>query len=273
MLPAWFQVKPGPRETRTDSQRPARHPCCFNQALCALEPRRLRDPDLGTGMTCSPPRHCDPPNGHFECPSPPSVSSNDPVPGPSDRLVANVGDTKSGGGNGTKIKAVLVNQRYSNNAQQRYLLVDASVRLPAPALGIADRTQAQTARPVLRFFHAGQTQAYAECVLEPRRPSRKQAIYSLGLKANSVHTLLRWGRCDDPKSPGFDSIFPLVTSGDAAQLVGTDGTVVATFVPPIAQDIPMPTQPRRKPQPAVAKLLDGGFYRVEVLRPRVSIPR
>jgi hypothetical protein len=207
--------------------------------------------------------HCDPANGHSECPKPTPPSPTDPVPGPSDRPVANLVNKRSAtGANGIRIKAEVVNQRYANGAQQKYLLVDATVRLPAPALGITGKAAARTAPFVLRFFRFGAAEAYAECTLEPRKITGAAAVYSLGLKANAAHTLLRFGHCDQPGVPGFDSVFPMTWAGDTARLEGPGGTVIAEFAPPLVEDVPLPGRNRKKPQPATAKLLEGGTYRI-----------
>jgi hypothetical protein len=207
--------------------------------------------------------HCDPPEGHFDCPAVTPPAPTDPVPGGADRLVANaLGVQSVAGVQGTKIRAQLLTQRYSNQAQQRYLLVDATVRLPAPALGIASKAAAQAARLTLRYFHFGASEAYAECTLEPRQVAGSSATYSLGLKANAVNTLLRWGRCDNPRSPGFDSVFPLVVAGDMARLEGPSGKAIAEFEPPIAADLPMPTRLKKQPRPSLARLMEGGAYKI-----------
>jgi hypothetical protein len=208
--------------------------------------------------------HCDPGEGHYDCPTVIPVAPTDPVPGASDRLVAN--DIRSQtvtGADRTRVKAQLLTQRYSNKAQQRYLLVDATVRLPARSLGITGKADARNASLVLRYFRFGATEAYAECTLEPRQVSGSLATYSLGLKANAVNTLLRWGVCDDPQSPGFDSVFPLAIEGDTARLEVPGGAVIAQFAPMIAYELAMPSKLKKQPQPAVAKLLEGGSYKIK----------
>jgi hypothetical protein len=209
--------------------------------------------------------HCDPADGHFECPPvtdlPPPT---DPVPGPGDKPVGNtLSRVALTGTGGTKIKAEVVSQRYSNNARQWYSLVDVSVRLPATALGIANKAQAQTKTLSLRYFHPGQDQPYAECALEPRSVSASTAIYSLGLKANAAHTLLRWGHCDDALTAGFDAVLPLSVANDRAVLLGPDGQSIAEFAPPLVVDVPQPSKPKKLPQPATARLLEGAAYKIK----------
>ncbi|MGZ8242583.1 hypothetical protein [Methylomagnum sp.] len=203
--------------------------------------------------------HCDPADGHFECGQIPEDDIfADRAPGAGDKLVGNVPSRKTAAGAGKiKIKAELVNQRYSNGARQYYLLVDVAVPLPATALGLSDKAQAQDARPVLRYYHADQSTPYAECFLEPRSVKAASAVYSLGMKANAAHTLLRWGHCDDAKSAGFDSIFPKAISGDKAVLVGADGKPLAEFEAPIVVDVPLPDKLKKLAQPATAKLLEA----------------
>lgn len=206
--------------------------------------------------------HCDPAAGHFECPKPPEPTPASPVPGSSDRLLVNAISREVGvGPGGARVRAEVVNQVYSNNAQQRYLLVEATVRFPVA--GIANRTQAQASRLALRYFRLDKADAYAECTLEPRRVTARSAVYAVGIKSNAAQTLLRWGHCDDLQSPGFDSILPLSTAGDLVKLVGPDGSVIAEFNAPAAVDVPMPAKPKRRPQPATARLLEGGTYRVK----------
>jgi hypothetical protein len=207
--------------------------------------------------------HCDPAEGHYDCgqagdPSDPAK----PVPGSSDKPLANaISRQAATGAGGARIKAEVVNQVYANGAQQRYVLVDATLRLPAP--GIANKAAAQGARLTLRYFRSGAATAYAECTLELRKVAAKSAVYSLGLKSNAAQTLLRWGHCDDLGSPGFDSILPLTTTGDTARLIAPDGSVIAEFNPPAVVDVPIPDQPKKRPKPATAKLLEGGSYKIK----------
>lgn len=206
--------------------------------------------------------HCDPATGHFDCPPPPPPPPTDPVPGSSDKLYLNaISKQAATGTNGTKVKAEVVNQVYSNNAKQWYMLVDATLRLPAP--GIANKAEAQAAHLTLRYFRFEKDSAYAECTLEPRKVAAKSAVFSVGLKANAAHTLLRWGRCDDLATPGFDSFLPPAATGDVARLIGPDGTVLAEFNPPQVVEVPIPDKPKKRAQPATAKLLEGGGYKVK----------
>lgn len=208
--------------------------------------------------------HCDPGDGHFECPAPEPTAPTESVPGPGDKLVGNTPSRAAlTGAGGAKIKAEVASQRYSNNARQWYSLVDVSVRLPATALGIANKTQAQTKTLSLRYFHQDQSQPYAVCALEPRSVGGSTAIYSLGLKSNAAHTLLRWGRCDDALAAGFDAVLPLSVANDRAVLVGPDGQSIAEFAPPLVVDVPPPAKPKKLPQPAIAKLLEGAAYKIK----------
>lgn len=217
---------------------------------------------LGSGVAQA---HCDPADGHFECPpvnEPPPPT--DPVPGTGDKLVGNtLSRTALTGAGGAKIKAEVASQRYSNNARQWYSLVDVSVRLPAAVLGIANKAQAKTKALSLRYFHQDQSQPYAECALEPRLVGGSTVVYSLGLKSNAAHTLLRWGRCDDARLAGFDAVFPLSAVNDRAVLLGPDGQSIAEFAPPLVVDAPMPDKPKKLPQPAIAKLLEGAAYKIK----------
>jgi hypothetical protein len=211
--------------------------------------------------------HCEPAEGHFDCAPPTLPTPSDPVPGPSDKLTGNQLSRQSATGtDGIKIKAEVANQIYSNNARQQYLLIDAAVKLPAPALGIASKQEAQDARLVLSFFHEGQATAYAECELAPRLVKRRKAAYSLGIKNNAAHVLLRWGHCDDPRSPGFDSVFPVAVGSDKASLALPDGTVVAEFAPPIVVDAQESDRPRKLRQPATARRLEGNAYKIKQQR-------
>jgi hypothetical protein len=205
--------------------------------------------------------HCNPTTGHFECPVPAASTPSDLVPG--GRLVTNVVSRKQqAGAGGARIKAELVNQRYENKARQRYLWVETALPLPAPGLGIASKAEAQAARLTLRLSHTSVADgAYAECTLEPTKVSARRATYSLGIKANAVAIMLRWGLCDDPQTPGFDSMFPMVAGGDSARLLAPNGAIIAEFAPPIAVDPPMPYQIKKQKAPATARLMEGGSYK------------
>lgn len=195
----------------------------------------------------------------------PTVSSK--IPGPNDFPVAQtVGKQALAGESKTKVVATLVNQVYSNEAQQKYLLLDIKTPLPNPRIGLPDKATAATRSLRVSFFRDGAASAYAECSTEPRSLSSGKAIYSLGLKWNAAHTLMRWGRCDDPATPGADSLFPVPISGDTAVVTGPDGTVLARFSPPPARDVAKPAKSKRKPRPAIAKLMEGGGYQIKSSR-------
>ncbi len=188
-------------------------------------------------------------------------------PGPKDfPVVQSIGKQTVAGANKTKVVATLVNQAYSNGARQKYLLVDVKVRIPNPAIGLADKAAAQSSRVLLRFLHDGEASAYAECQTELRGLASGTATYSLGLKWNAAHTLMRWGRCDNPHSPGADSLFPSLPLGDTALVVGPNEAILARFSPPIARNLAMPAKNKKKPRPATARLLEGGSYKIKKTR-------
>jgi hypothetical protein len=192
----------------------------------------------------------------------PDVSVTAPLP--EGFLAENVRErTQVRGAHRVRIRAELDSQVYRNGGQQHYLLVDAIVRVPTPELGISSRATAQAATLTLGLFHAGATTPYAECTLVPRTVSGSSATYSVGLKANALMTMLRWGHCDDPGLPGFDSMFPYTENGDVAKLTGPGGQAIAQFEAPLAFDQPVPPRPRKKPQPAIAKTMETGSYRVK----------
>lgn len=208
--------------------------------------------------------HCDPADGHFECPAIEAVTPSEPVPGPSDKLYANLSSKQSvSGPNGLKLKSEIVSQRYSNNARQWYFLMDVAVRLPARGLGISNRSEARAARPVVRYFHLNASQPFAECLLEPRTVVGRTAVYTLGLKANAAHTLLRWGQCDNAALPGHDAYFPPAIGSDKAVLVGADGQALLEFIPPVPVDASAPPKPKKLAQPAIARMLEGTAYRIK----------
>lgn len=211
--------------------------------------------------------HCDPAAGHFDCGPAPAVTASDDaanrVPGPKDGLLANVtGRVRVVGANASRVRGELVNQLYTNQAVQRYLLLDVMVRLPYRAIGLRRKVDTTSVDLRVGYYRAGASAPYAICTLKPRLFTGRWVTYSVALKADASQTLMRWGRCDDPTIPGTDSLFPLAQAGDIARLQGPDNVLIAEFSPPVAVTPGNPRDERPKPRPATARLMEGGSYRV-----------
>ncbi|MBS1214765.1 MAG: hypothetical protein H6R26_3382 [Proteobacteria bacterium] len=199
-------------------------------------------------------------------PTPTPSASPKPL-SPGAKLLKNVVSTrKFTGASGYKIngKSELVNQVYSDETQRKYLLTDIKVRLPNARLGLKTKADAANAKFMLRYAHDGEASPYAECTLDLRKASKRQAIYSLGMKNTSVDTLVRWGSCDNPQSPGFDQTFPFSQLRDTVTLVDAKGNTLAQFAPPVSLDVPVPGKKKKQASPAAARLMEKGAYHVKI---------
>lgn len=144
----------------------------------------------------------------------------------------------------------------NDQSRKQYLLTDIRVPIPSPALGIGSLADARKAQFTLSFSRTGEPASYADCSLELRNAGYRSVSYSSGLKSTGDVTLIRWGVCDDPHSPGHDSIFPGAQAGDLIVLKGPQGQTL--WQSTIPAGTPGPARKRN----TVLQMLEGMPYRV-----------
>jgi hypothetical protein len=156
-----------------------------------------------------------------------------------------------------------VSQAYSDNSQSTYLLTDITLRIPSAHLGIQNQDDAKRAKFVISYTHPKEKTPYADCTLEARWMDETKVIYSYGLKDTGREPLMRWGNCDNPQSPGYDSVVPATKGRDKAALKDANGQIIARFTPVSArQSLSIPKNAKPKAKPAIAELMESAPYQI-----------
>ncbi len=154
-----------------------------------------------------------------------------------------------------------ITQMFSDNTQKGYALVDVNIPIPNASLGISSTLMASNTKLLASISR--QNQPYLNCTLDARAVTAASAVFTLGVKTFNDETLVRWGVCDDPNQPGYESIFPAFQPGDIVRLSIQGGAVIGTFTFPAA---PSNTSPRTASQNfAVMKILENSAYKVSAL--------
>ncbi len=167
------------------------------------------------------------------------------------------------GANDKRIRGQITSivQTFSDSSRKSYALIDVSIPLPNASLGITSTLMVSQVKLLASISRQGQ--AYLDCTLDSRLVKASSVSFTLGLKAINDLTLVRWGVCDDPGQPGYESIFPALQSGDVVQLSKQGGAVIGTFIVPAAPNKTSPSTASKNQ--AVVKLLGSNTYKVSAL--------
>ena len=167
------------------------------------------------------------------------------------------------GANDARIRGQItsITQTFSDNSQKSYALIDVSVPIPNVSLGITSTLMVPKIKLLASISR--QNQPYLNCTLDARVVTAASASFTLGVKHFNNETLVRWGVCDNPSQPGYESIFPALQFGDVVQLSQQGGAVIGTFTVPAApRNISPGTASKNF---AVVNLLENSNYKVPAL--------